>query len=582
MGGEDVVPGATGTPDGDRSTPPLTFPDSPRMELDQLLAQLVERAQEVMHTQGRLRGLLRANQAVMGELGLPAALRRIVEMARELVGARYAALGVVAPDGGLAQFIHSGMPEGAVERVGHLPQGKGLLGALIDDPRLIRLDHLSEDPRSSGFPSGHPPMSTFLGVPIRIRGEVYGNLYLAESTRGHFTAEDEELVSSLAATAGVVIDNARLYESARTRGEWLQALATITRHLLAVDTARPLQLIAERTRDIARADLVVVALPVDEGELSIDVVVGAGGQALSEQRVPVDGSLVGQVLLRGEALRVAAPEDAGSVVHQLAGVVDVGPVMVLPLLGAERVRGVLGVVRLRGGEEFTAADLDLASSFANQAGIALELAEARAEQQRSLLLEERERIAADLHDHVIQRLFAAGLSLNALAGTLGAGRSTDRLMEVVGVLDDTIGRIRDTIFQLHQLTRPEVSSLRSQVLAVVGELTPSLGIEAGVRFTGPLDTVVDPGLAEDLVAVLREALTNVARHARARSAEVDVTTREGRVVLDVRDDGVGMGPSTRRSGLANMRQRAQRRGGEVQVTAGEPSGTHLCWSVPLR
>ena len=197
------------------SAPPsLTFPDLPRLELDQLLAQLVERAHEVMATQGRLRGLLRASQMVTRDLALPAVLRRIVEAARELVGARYAALGVISPTGGLAEFVHSGMPPEAVERIGHLPEGKGLLGALIEDPRPIRLRRIADDERSTGFPPGHPPMDSFLGVPIRIRDEVFGNLYLAESTRGEFSAEDEELALALAATAAVAVENARLYESA--------------------------------------------------------------------------------------------------------------------------------------------------------------------------------------------------------------------------------------------------------------------------------------------------------------------------------------------------------------------------------
>jgi GAF domain-containing protein len=199
--------------------PALTFPDLPRLELEQLLAQLVERAHEVMATKGRLRGLLRASQMVTRDLTLPVVLRRIVEAARDLVGARYAALGVISPTGGLAEFVHSGMPEDAVARIGHLPEGKGLLGALIEDPRPIRLLRIASDQRSAGFPPGHPPMSSFLGVPIRIRDEVFGNLYLAESTKGEFSAEDEELTLALAATAAVAIENARLYESATSRGE---------------------------------------------------------------------------------------------------------------------------------------------------------------------------------------------------------------------------------------------------------------------------------------------------------------------------------------------------------------------------
>ena len=213
----------------------LTFPDLPRLELDQLLGQVVERAQEVLGTQGRLRGLLRATQVITGDLALPVVLHRIAEAARELVGARYAALGVIGPDGDLVEFVHVGMPADVVAEIGPLPQGKGLLGVLIEDPQPIRLGRIGDDPRSSGFPPGHPPMASFLGVPIRIRDEVFGNLYLTDSTRGQFSAEDAELATALAATAAAAIDNARLYQAARSRGEWLQATAAITRQLLSPD-----------------------------------------------------------------------------------------------------------------------------------------------------------------------------------------------------------------------------------------------------------------------------------------------------------------------------------------------------------
>lgn len=581
MGGEDAGRAATTPEDAVAALPALTFPDSPRMELDQLLGQLVERAQEVLHTQGRLRALLRAHQGVIGELAMPSALRRTVEAARELVGARYAGLAVFGPDGGVLDFVHSGVSDEVVRAIGRSPRGEGLLGALATDPRPIRLARLCEDPRSVGLPPGHPPMSTFLGVPVRVRGEVFAGLCLAESARGEFTAEDEELVQSLAVTAGVVIDNVRLYQSARARGEWLRASAAITRQLMAADTGRPLHLIAERSRDIAGADLVVVALPAGDGELSVAVAVGAGAPSLTGQRMPVDGSLSGRVLTSGRPLRLASGERTAPL-DPVTAHLGAGPVLVVPLLGSQQVHGVLNVVRRPGAPDFSAADLDMASGFANQAGVALELAEARAEQQRTLMLEERERIAADLHDHVVQRLFAAGLSLNAVAATLGPGREADRVVETVEVLDDTIGRIRDTIFQLHRMSSPGAGGVRSQLLDVVDDLTPALGFEAAVRLSGPLDTVVDAVLAEDLVAVLREALTNVARHARATSAEVEVALAGDRLEVQVRDDGVGPGTGSRRSGLATMRRRAQRHGGDLAIAAGEPSGTALEWWVPVR
>jgi signal transduction histidine kinase len=595
----DAAPGeqAEGAAVSGNRAPPgepvaLTFPDLPRLELDQLLGQLVERAQEVMATQGRLRGLLRANQAVIGNLALPVVLRRIAEAARELVGARYAALGVISPAGGLAEFVHAGMPAEVVERVGHLPQGKGLLGALIEDPHPIRLARIPDDPRSSGFPPGHPPMESFLGVPIRVRDEVFGNLYLAESTRGGFTAEDEQLATALAATAAVAIENSRLYETARMRGEWLQASAAIARQLLTADTdvsgeaARPLQLIGERTREIARADFVTVLLPVaqDRGreveELRVDVAVGAGAGELLGRRVPREGSLSGRAFTTGEALRVTQPDEVG-LASIATGQLDVGPVLVVPLLGSSRVHGVLSVARLRGRPALTADDVDMAAGFANQAAVAIELAEARAEQQRAAMLDDRERIAADLHDHVIQRLFAAGLSLQALAASLGPGRAMDRVLGVVADLDHTISQIRTSIFQLHQPPETSPRGLRARLLDVAAQEAPALGFEPAVRFSGLLDTLPDD-LADDLVAVLREALSNIARHARARTAEVDLTAGTQRITLEVHDDGLGMGPTTRRSGLANLRRRAEHRGGTLRVTARHPTGTCLTWTVPNR
>jgi signal transduction histidine kinase len=563
----------------------LTFPDLPRLELDQLLSQLVDRAQEVMSTQGRLRGLLTANQLIITDLTLPVVLRRIVDAASDLVGARYAALGVISPDGGLSEFVHTGMPPDAVAQIGHLPEGKGLLGALIEDPHPIRLERIADDLRSSGFPPGHPPMNSFLGVPIRIRDEIYGNLYLAESTKGTFSAEDEELTSAIAATAAVAIENARLYESARTHGEWLQASAAITRELLAAPTTdratHPLQLIAEHSREIAGADLVTVALPTGDAgdELCVEVAVGTGAARLIGKRVPLSGSLEGTVLRTGRPLRLAHPDNETRLGSVAPEDLDVGPVLVLPLVGSGRVQGVLSAARLRGRTAFSAPDLDMAGSFANHGAIAIELAQARAEQQRAAMLDERDRIAADLHDHVIQRLFAAGLSLQSVAMTLGPCPTTDRVLTTVADLDATITQIRTTIFQLHDLPRADPAGLRARLLLVATDAAKALGFEPAVRFTGAVDTL-PTDIGEDLVAVLREALTNVARHAHAHAAEVDLTARPDRLLLTVRDDGIGITPTTHPSGLANLHRRAQRHGGTCDAGPRKPTGTVLTWSIP--
>ncbi len=562
---------------------PLTFPDLPRLELDQLLTQLVDRANEVMGTQGRLRGLLHANQMIVGHLALPVVLRRIAEAARELIGARYAALGVIAPDGYLSEFIHVGMEPGTVERIGRLPQGKGLLGALIDEPQAIRLDCIADDPRSSGFPKNHPPMTNFLGVPILVRDEVFGNLYLTESTRGEFTEDDEALAKSLAATAGVAIENARLFEAARTRQEWLQATAAITRQLLSDDPGDPLRLIAERTREIAKADLVTVVRPTgtDGADLKIDVAVGTGSPELVGLRLPVDGSLSGQVFTTGEALRMSGPSNQRGLALALSAELELGPVLVVPLGGSVRMHGVLTVARVSGRPAFTAEDLDMASGFANQAAVAVELADARDEKQRAAMLDERERIAADLHDHVIQSLFAAGLTLQAVAGRLHPGPSTDRILSTINGLDDTIRQIRTSIFQLSQAPKTGQPSLRSRVLDAVADVTPGLGFEPSVRFSGPIEDVPAGELSDDMVAVLHEAMSNVARHAGASAVSADIIAAVDRLTIEIRDNGHGMGDSTRRSGLANLRRRAERHGGSMDLLPVEPSGTKLRWSVPV-
>ncbi|MFR9805152.1 GAF domain-containing protein [Pseudonocardia sp. RS010] len=599
---EPEVQRGVGMPAEPRSTGQVAdrgfaFVDVPRLELDQLLGQLVDRAQEVMASQGRLRGLLRAHQAVGSDLELSVVLRRIAEAARELVGARYAAMGVIGSDGHLLEFIHSGMSDDAAEVIGHLPQGKGLLGALIDTPEPIRLPQLSEDERSSGFPPGHPPMDSFLGVPVRIRDEVFGNLYLAESTRGEFSAEDEELTLALAASAAVAIDNARLYAVARARGEWLRAAATITHAVLAPDdpatadsperdSARdPLRMIAELCQQIADADATSVWLPTPDGQrLRAEVTVGTEVTPGAEDAPGLEAQL-DHHLLR-EAVDAGTPSRFGSSDSDAAGVVpeclDVGPMMVLPLRDPRSGRGVVTVLRRRGRPVFTAEDLDMAAGFTNQAAVALALAEARVEQERLVLLDERDRIAADLHDHIIQRLFATGLSLHSAAAGMPAGRGTQRVVDAVGELDSVIGQIRTTIFALNQPATEGAGGLRAQVLDLATELTRVLGFEPVVRFAGPIETVADPGLAPDLFAVAREALTNIARHAHATLAEVDLTAAGGELILQVADDGVGIPAGGRRSGLQNMRRRAEQRGGRFTLQPRDPHGTVLTWTVPAR
>jgi two-component system, NarL family, sensor histidine kinase DevS len=561
----------------------------PEPGLDGLLNRPNDPEQGVVDVQARLRALLRANQAVVGDLSLPVLLRRIVEAACELAGARYAAIGIVDESGGLEQFVHAGVSEEVAAGMDHLPEGKGLLGALIADPRPIRLTRLGSDPRSVGFPPGHPPMAGFLGVPIRVRDEVFGNLYLTESSRGEFTAEDEELVLALAATAGVAIENARLYEESRRRQDWLQASTEVTQRLLATDGEEPLRLITRHAQRIADADIVTVVVPTPSGEnASVEVATRPGAEELTGRISPLAGILVKRVLATGQPVEVADVEAGRGSPVVLDDTATLGTVMALPLGGQGRLLGALVIGRVRGKRAFTPAELEMASTFAGHATVAMELADARVAQQRIARLEDRNRIARDLHDHVIQRLYAIGLTVQSVATGARPREASGRLDRVVTDLDETMRQIRASIFHLRGPLGPETGSVRAQLLRVAADVTPLLGFDAHVRFIGPVEGVVPDDLKDDLVAVLREALANTARHAHADRVEVELTTSPTELTLEVTDNGVGIGDTARRSGLDNLRQRAQRREGSLLIACVNQApvppaheGTQLRWTVPL-
>jgi two-component system, NarL family, sensor histidine kinase DevS len=548
------------------------------------MAQLVDQASQVLSAQYRLERLLDANRTIVSELSLPAVLRQIVQSARETAGAQYAALGVIGSDGLLEELIHAGMDDATVAAIGDLPKGRGLLGALIEHPVPIRLPRITDDSRSSGFPAGHPPMTTFLGVPIRNRDRVFGNLYLTNRLDDNdFTAEDEELISALAATASIAIENARLYEESRQRQEWLRASGEISRNLLLsadthIDTLRR---IAVSVKRLAAADVVSVVLPLlrEESELEVVTAVGIGQEDVTGLRYPPADSIAWRAMQEGHGLIVQDVDRQSGVFLHLREAVPVTQVMAVPLMGESGARGALIAGRIGRHTTFTAADLDMAETFAGQATIALELADARAAQQHLAALEDRDRIARDLHDHVIQRLFAVGLGLQSTAGGADEPAIRARLAQAVEELDDTISQIRTTIFDLHDTIGDNL--LRSRVKAVVEDLEPVLGVRLELTWIGPLDTLVDSSLITDVEAVVREAMTNVARHAQASTLRVTIGADTDRLTVDVSDDGVGIGDSARRSGLANLNNRAQRRGGTLTVENQERGGLRLQWSIPL-
>lgn len=554
--------------------------DTPRIELDRLLGQLVERAEDVRSAEGHLRALLLAGQTVMEAHGLAAVLQAVVEAACELVAADYGALGVVAPGrAGLEEFVNVGIDEEIVRRIGHLPEGKGLLGLLIEDPRPVRLRDLRSHPRSVGFPDGHPPMRAFLGVPVTVRDEVFGNLYLTRRNDRTFTEEDEELLRSLAATAALAIDNARLYEDARRRQDWLQASTDITRRLLTELDADALGEIARQVARLADADLVTVVRVQPGDRFEVAVAEGVDSRALRGMTYPMAGTISEEVIGTGQPVRIENAADAGGARIALSDRVAVGPVMVLPLVGAEHARGTLVVGRSPGRRPFTDAEAEMATTFANHAALALELASARADQQRMMLYDDRARIARDLHDHVIQQLYASGLTIQGVVARLGDHPGVERLEEVIGSLDDAIGQIRASIFQLRLQDR---SGLRATVTGVVAQLRQTFGFDPHVRFDGPVDSVSDAALGDDVAAVVREALTNVARHSGASTARLEVLASRDALCVSVADDGAGLTGSKRRSGLANLRSRAERRGGALQLGEGiDGRGLAVTWTVPL-
>jgi signal transduction histidine kinase len=557
---------------------PLAFPDAPRSALERTIDDLVDRAQAVLRTQGRLRNLLAANRRIVEHLQLDDTLYAVVSAAVELVDAEYGALGVIAPDGReLERFIHVGMDDEHVRRIGHLPRGKGILGAVVQEATSIRLEHLGEDPRSAGFPEGHPPMDGFLGVPLRVRETVYGNLYLANPRRGHFTQEDQELVEALGATAGVAIDNARLFEESRLRERWATATADVSSALVADESIEDvLTIIADRVLAFVDAHLVSVVLP-DTDTLQVAIAVGPVADRVRDRRYPASGSLAGRAIETGGVVA----DTTGASVAGIDWAPPLGPTIAIPLRVAGDALGALVVARAPDGPVFAEVELGMADEFGRQTSVALAVAQGRRDRRRLELAEDRSRIARDLHDHVIQRLFGSGLALQATAQRVPEDLR-DHLEEQVSAIDAAIAEVRTAVFALGSSDRTATRSTRDRLLDVVTELRPALSRHPRVTFGGPVDIDVTGALAHDVVAAVRESVANVARHAPGAECRIDVTVTDDAVQVVVEDDGPGPGSSERRSGTANLAARATMRGGRYELGPGRHGGTTVVWTVPLQ
>ncbi|MFF4494338.1 sensor histidine kinase [Streptomyces sp. NPDC001272] len=494
----------------------------------------------------RLPVLLDAVLSVGSELELQPTLQHVVDSATDLCGARYGALGVVDPERGrLTQLFTAGITEAERAAIPRLPDGRtGVLGALITDARPLRLDDLTRDPRSAGFPPGHPPMRSFLGVPIRVHTEVFGNLYLTEKRGGGpFTDEDLALMRVLASQAGIAIGNARLYETARRRERWIEGAAAVTTTLLAGrPAADALMCVAERARLLADAAAGVVLQPTPEGGMEIVAASTHGDPGDLVGTTIAPGSPVLEQLLGGEPVFI---EDSATDPRMTTHVRErFGPSMMLPLQSGGQLIGTLALPRARGGRPYDAVDRLLASQFASQAALALVLADAQHDREQLAVYEDRDRIARDLHDLVVQRLFATEMMLESTRRRSSNAPSGDvedvgaELSRAVDELDSTIQEVRTAIFALQQPPTDAPATFRGRVLRETGGAAVLLGFQPSVHFAGAVDALLPDRVTDALLATLRSALAAAHRRSAVTSIQVEIDATPSRVRLTVSDDGL--------------------------------------------
>ncbi|HLS03407.1 MAG TPA: GAF domain-containing protein [Actinomycetales bacterium] len=559
--------------------------------------------------------LLEAVLGLTAELELPALLRRFVDAARELTGARFAAMNVFDSRGRLDTFVHSGVDERTAELIGTIPHGLGVLGA-IPSHGALKLDDVANHPAFRGWPAHHPQMHTFLGVAVRVRDQVYGDVYLAnklgsneagETVSIPFTDADAAIIKALAAAAAVAIENAQLYEARTQRVRWIAAGQEITTHLLeGADEEDVLETIAVKAREVAAADAVALVLPSIGDEWILEIADGEGTHDLIGTVMPPEGRSM-RVLESGHGMVVDSLSRTR--ILRVPALRRYGPALYAPMVTSGRSVGVLIMFRNVGEKEFVELDLTTAESFAAQAALALVLAEARHAQDVAALFDERERIARDLHDLAIQQLFATGMQLETIRRRAEGGIVPAELETVVedalDSVDSTVRQIRAIVHSLRdpdadvgivERLRRETSLARtglgfapSLVLRIRGRVIDSDdGLESDVDLA---DEIVGPELSDDVVAVVREGLANAARHAQASSVHVTVEIgapddgdpADNSVYVSVEDDGVGLPESaTRSSGLSNLAARARQHGGTFEARVGTERGSILEWRVPPR
>lgn len=566
------------TAEGDDRTPLLRDTLS-QLRLHELLVEVQDRVEQIVKGRDRLDGLVEAMLTVTAGLDLDRTLQSIIQTACKLVDARYGALGICGEDHQIVDFVLEGMGDAELAAIGRVPQGIGVLGLLLDDPKSIRLDDIGKHPASVGFPPNHPPMHTFLGVAIRIRDEIFGNLYLTEKADGErFTDDDEVLVEALAAAAGIAIDNARLYQQAQLRQAWIESTRDIATQLLAGDEPLAvLHRIAAEVLELSGSEGAFIAAALESDIESVDelVVVDAVGAARVPDPAPtisVAGSVLGRAFSGRQPTRL--PEvDEHALMDQLMD--DAGPAMVIPL--RSNIGGIVVLLRRRGAREFSREQVDMMAAFTDQAALAWQLAHSQRRMHELEVVAERDRIARDLHDHVIQRLFAVGLTLQGAIPRARVAEVQKRLADTVDELQNVIQEIRTTIFDLHGGSSG-TTRLRQRINEAVTAFSGS-GIRTTVAFVGPL-SVVDAALADHAEAVVREAVSNAVRHANAGTLTVTVRV-EDELSVEIVDDGCGMPADVTASGLNNLRARAAEVGGQLVLAEAPGGGTVVRWVAPL-
>ena len=529
--------------------------------------------------------LLEAGLSLASELSLPIVLQRIVDVAAQLTDARYGAIGVIGEHGFLVEFVTTGISARERRQIGALPQGHGILGLLIQDPRPVRIRDIAGHEKSVGFPAHHPAMRSFLGAPVQAMGRVYGNIYLAEKRTGdEFSEEDQESLVVLATQAGVAIANASMYEEIRSRERWLDALRDITDQVLGgAGRGSLLEKIAEHALELASADVAtIITVSGTPGQLVVAASVGARSAELLGQTMPADSSISGEVMRVGRSLVFADLSSDSRAFQPIVRLGRHGPGLFVPLRVPGGAAGTLMVANLKGGRRFDEETRRIVESFTDQASVALEFDKAQADLRRLGLMEERERIAKELHDGIIQSVFAVGMNLQGTALLAGSPDTAARIESSVEELDKVIRDLRNYIFGL----RPGILADRQldQAMRVLGQ---DLESRSHIAVTVEVDAAVAAALSSrstDIVQLTREALSNVSRHAQASMVRMSLGRRGSTALLEIEDNGVGFdtGDGTVGNGLRNMRERASSFGATLEISSTAGRGTRLLVQMPIR